>query len=154
MIATQITKRFPIVPADVSRLESLVRTICKRFGISRATVSVGIVDDGQIRALNRRFLNRDASTDCLSFDLSDGTEPGEPRVFDLIVNGERAGREAARRGHGAEAELALYIAHGLLHHLGFDDATAEQAREMHRTEDEILQHLGYGSVYNTDVRVP
>ncbi len=154
MIATRITKRLPLVRADGSKLKDLVRTIGKRFGISQATVSIGIVDDGEIRRLNKQFLNRDANTDCLSFDLSDQTEPGAPRVFDLIVNGELAGREAARRGHDAEAELALYITHGLLHHLGFDDATAEQAREMHRTEDEILQHLGYGLVYNTDVRVP
>jgi len=59
-------------------------------------------------------------------------------------------REAARRGHSAEAELALYVTHGLLHNLGFNDATAAQARKMHRMEDEILQHLGYGFVYNGD----
>jgi ssRNA-specific RNase YbeY (16S rRNA maturation enzyme) len=39
-----------------------------------------------------------------------------------------------------------------LHNLGFDDGTAEQARAMHRMEDEILQHLGYGLVYDSDDR--
>jgi len=117
-------------------------------------VSIGIVDDAGITELNRRFLGHEGTTDSLSFDLSDSASPEDTRVFDLIVNGELAVREAARRGHGADAELALYITHGLLHNLGFNDATAAEARRMHRTEDEILQDLGYGLVYNTDARAP
>jgi probable rRNA maturation factor len=122
-----------------------LRTVRGRSG---GTVSIGIVDDAEITEFNWKFLNHEGTTDCLSFDLSDETDPEESRVFDLIVNGELAVREAARRGHTAEAELALYITHGLLHNLGFDDANAAGARKMHRTEDEILQDLGYGSVYN------
>lgn len=154
MIAVHITKRCQTAPADESKLKKLARAVCKRFGISQAAVSIGIVDDAEMRGLNKQFLNRDANTDCLSFDLSDEAGPAEPRVFDLIVNGELAGREAAQRGHGTEAELALYITHGLLHNLGFDDATPEQAHRMHRMEDEILQQLGYGLVYNTEVPGP
>ena len=148
MIAVQITNHFETLPADAPKLKKLVRTICQRFGVARARISIGIVDDAEIGVLNKRFLNHEGTTDSLSFDLSDASEPEELKVFDLIVNGELAVREAARRGHEAQAELALYVAHGLLHHLGFDDATAAQARAMHRTEDEILHHLGYGLVYN------
>lgn len=150
MIAVQITKHFEAVPVDSAKLRKLVRTICRRFGLAQATVSVSLVDDTEIAALNQKFLKHEGTTDCLSFDLSDGAAPGEPRVFDLIVNGALAVREAQQRGHTAQAELALYVAHGLLHQLGFDDATAAQARKMHRTEDEILQHLGYGLVYNKE----
>jgi probable rRNA maturation factor len=152
MITVEIKTHVADVPANPSKLRSLVRAVCKRFAVSRAVVSVGIVDDVEIRRLNRRFLGRRANTDCLSFDLSDEPGPDGPRVFDLIVNGELAAREAARRGHAAEAELALYVVHGLLHQLGFDDATAEQANPMHRTEDEILRDSGYGLVYNTRAR--
>ena len=151
MVTVQIQTHLAAVPADASKLRTLVRTVCKRFGVLHAVVSIGIVDDAEMRRLNKRFLSRTGNTDCLSFDLSDESEPA--RVFDLIVNGELAAREAARRGHSARAELALYVVHGLLHQLGFDDATAEQAARMHRIEDEILQHLGYGSVYNADARV-
>jgi probable rRNA maturation factor len=152
MVTVQITRHFEKIPADLARLRKLVRTVCRRFGVARAVVSIGIVDDAEITALNRRFLRQRGTTDCLSFDLSDAADPDGARVFDLVVNGELALREAARRGHGAEAELALYITHGLLHGLGFDDAAPGPAQEMHRTEDEILQHLGYGSVYNKNVR--
>ncbi len=148
MVVVQITNWVEKLPADAPKLKKLVRTVCKQFGISQARISIGIVDDAQITVLNKKFLNHEGTTDCLSFDLSDETEPQGQKVFDLIVNGELALREAARRGHEAGAELALYITHGLLHDLGFDDATEAQARQMHRTEDEILQHLGYGLVYN------
>jgi probable rRNA maturation factor len=148
MVAVQITNRLEKLAVDVPKLQKLVRTICRQFGISRARISIGIVGDREITALNKRFLNHKGTTDCLSFDLSDETEPAGRRVFDLIVNGELALREAAQRGHAAPAELALYITHGLLHALGFDDATEAQARRMHRREDEILLHLGYGLVYN------
>jgi probable rRNA maturation factor len=148
MVTVQITNHCEKLPAEVPPLQKLVRAVCKQFGVAEARISIGIVGDAEISELNQRFLHHEGTTDCLSFDLSDETEPGQRKVFDLIVNGELAIREAARRGHEAQAELALYIAHGLLHDLGFDDATEEQARRMHRTEDEILQHLGYGLVYN------
>lgn len=152
MITVQITNLFEKLPADAPKLKKLVRAICKRFGVSQARISIGIVDDAEIGVLNKKFLNHEGTTDCLSFDLSDEIEPQGRKVFDLIVNGELALREAVRRGHAAQAELALYVTHGLLHDLGFDDATPEQARQMHRTEDEILQQLGYGLVYNSGGR--
>lgn len=152
MTTVQITQHFEGVPADAARLEALVTAICARFDVSEATVSVGIVDDAEIGALNERFLGHKGPTDCLSFDLSDDPGPQTPRVFDLIVNGQMAVREAAQRGHSSQAELALYITHGLLHQMGFDDGAAEQAEAMHRMEDEILQHTGYGVVYNTGPR--
>src|SRR3974390_3136940 len=135
MIAVQITNHFEKLPVETAKLKKLVRTVCRRFGVAKARVSIGIVDDGEISKLNKQFLNHEGTTDCLSFDLSDEMEPQGRRVFDLIVNGELALREAARRGHEAQAELALYITHGLLHDLGFDDAMPEQAQRMHRTED-------------------
>ena len=70
-------------------------------------------------------------------------------MFELVVNGEMAVRQAKLRGHSGEAELALYVTHGLLHNLGFDDSTQNRAKKMHDTEDEILEQVGYGAVYNS-----
>ena len=147
MGAIDITTHFDGVPVATAKLETLIQTICARFEAADATVSVAIVDDAEIHALNRQFLDHDCTTDCLSFDLSDG-DLAETRAFELIVNGQMALRQATERGHASEAELALYVTHSLLHQLGFDDLTAEEAEKMHRTEDEILQDLGYGLVYN------
>jgi probable rRNA maturation factor len=154
MIEVQVTEHSAGGLLRPSELVQLVRAVCERFGVRQATVSVGIVDDSEITELNRRFLDHEGTTDCLSFDLSDEADRAGQRVFDLIVNDALAAREAARRGHTGRAELALYVTHALLHNLGFDDATAEGADEMHRAEDEILKDLGYGLVYNTDTRRP
>ena len=142
----QFDSQCPNLKADLSKLEKLVRTVCEKFEVHNATIHIGIVDDAGIVEVHRQFLKKDTATDVISFDLSDEFEPG--RTFQIVVNAEMADRQAAKRGHSPEAELALYITHGLLHNLGFDDAEAEQAQKMHETEDELLQQLGFGIIYS------
>lgn len=154
-IAIQIIKNFKDINMPTLKIKKLVKTLCHRFGEHKPTdaryeISIAIVDDNEIRQLNKQFLSRESVTDCLSFDLSDDQKG--PRIFDLVVNGQMALRQANQRGHSGEAELALYITHGLLHNLGFDDSAENQARKMHETEDEILQEFGYGLVYNKSRR--
>ena len=158
-LLVHITEIFKGARVPQPKVKKLTKIVCDRFGERktpemRYEVSIVVVDDIRIRELNGRFLNHKTTTDCLSFDLSEGHKEGPNaenpalRMFELIVNGEMAARQAGLRGHSSEAELALYIAHGLLHNFGFDDATPDQARRMHEAEDEILQQLGYGTVYN------
>jgi probable rRNA maturation factor len=170
-ITVQIAKYFDVPDTNIARLKKLVKTVCKRFRLAKATVGVAIVNDAEIKRLNKKFLNLNTATDCLSFDLTDeqarpakrksrkrqeksvpGHERSGAKIFELVVNGEKAVKEAKIRGHSTEAELALYVTHGLLHNLGFDDATKADAKKMHETEDEILQELGYGLVYNKGTR--
>ena len=68
---------------------------------------------------------------------------------EIVASAETAAREAARRNVEAKAELLLYVIHGTLHLLGFDDAAAEQAAVMHEKEDALLVELGYGPVYRS-----
>jgi len=174
-IVVQIAKNFDGLDVNIPRLKKLVKTVCTRFKPCErreTVVSVAIVDDAEMKRLNKQFLRHNATTDCLSFNLSDDQtplpklkvhqqkvkstlEPGRssPKIFELVVNGEMAVKEANLRGHCGEAELALYITHGLLHNLGFDDSTKAQAKKMHDTEDEILQQFGYGLVYNKGKRI-
>ena len=144
-IVVQIAKNFKDIDVNMPRLKKLVKAVCARFKLSKATVSIAIVNDAEIRNVSKQFLNRSSTTDCLSFNLSDNDAR---KSFELVVNAEKAVKEANLRGHSSEAELALYVTHGLLHNLGFDDSTQGQAKKMHDAEDEILQQLGYGSVYN------
>ena len=147
MIRVRVTKSFQDIGVSVRKFQELVKAICRRFDLSKAVIGVAIVDNAQMRKLNCRFLGRDASTDCLSFDLSERDERQSNRSFELVVNGELANKEALLRGHSAEAELALYVTHCMLHNLGFDDLTQEQTKKMHDAEDEILRQFGYGAVY-------
>ena len=152
MVVVQIAKNFKDVDVGPTRLVRLVKTICKRFKLPAATVGIAIVNNAEMRRVNARFLNRKRTSDCLSFDLSNGS-PETDKSFELVVNGEKAVKEARLRGHSSEAELALYVTHGLLHNLGFDDSSPKKAQEMHDIEDEILQQFGYGLVYNKGKRI-
>jgi len=148
-IVVQIAKNFKDIDVNMPRLKKLVKAVCTRFKLSKATVGIAIVDDAEIRKVNKQFLNCSSTTDCLSFNLSDNDAQ---KSFELVVNAEKAVKEANLRAHSSEAELALYVTHGLLHNLGFDDSTQGQAKKMHDTEDEILQQLGYGLVYNKSTK--
>jgi probable rRNA maturation factor len=145
-VIVHITRDFKNIICPRRRLIKLVRAICKRFRLKNADIDIAIVGNRAIRKLNIEFLAHKNFTDCLSFDLSQSKV--SPRLFELVVNGEKAKSEAAKRGHSPQAELALYITHGLLHNLGFDDLQPKKAKQMHALEDEILQHHGFGLVYD------
>ena len=145
-VIVHITRDFKKIICPQRKLVKLVRVICNRFGQVSAAVSIAIVGNRRIRKLNIEFLSHKNVTDCLAFDLSD-SRTGH-RLLELVVNGEKAKSEAAKRGHCAQAELALYITHGLLHNLGFDDLLPRKANQMHLLEDEILQQQGFGLVYD------
>jgi probable rRNA maturation factor len=158
-IVVRFAKDFKGINVCLPKLRKLVKTICSRFARdqrqdTRYEISIAIVDNAKIRKVNRQFLNRKSASDCLSFDLSDEQGPRSSKLFELVVNGEMAVKEANLRGHSSEAELALYITHGLLHNLGFDDSTKSDAQKIHDTEDEILREIGYGSVYNSSIVRP
>jgi probable rRNA maturation factor len=134
-------------PIEQAELRSLVRKVLKQFGVSRAEVDIVIADDAEMQTMHQRYFQDPRTTDVISFDLS---EPGEnPRCFQILVNAAMALRQARRRRHSPQAELSLYLVHGLLHNLGFDDADARSAKQMHQTEDQLLQSFGYPPVFRS-----
>ena len=148
-IVVSIDRTTDCVPFAPTRIRELVRLVCRRFRIRRASVDLAITDNPGIRRVNRRFFASSAVTDCISFDLTDSSEPG--RCFSIVANAELAQRQALLRGHSSRAELALYIVHGMLHQLGFDDLTVAEAERMHHEEDRLLERAGYGIVYHNAV---
>jgi probable rRNA maturation factor len=146
-ISIEIALRIQDPDIDTERFETLARDILKQFKVEHAGVSIAIVDDEGIIDINRRFLDRTTATDVISFDLSDADD--DCRTFDIIINADQASRQSEKRGHSLQAEMALYITHGMLHNLGFDDADQGQSKKMHAMEDQILQKAGYGKIYGT-----
>ena len=151
-INVQIVAECDDADVDICGLENLTKAVCDRFNLCKTNVSIAIVDDQEFCRLNRQFRKSDSISDCLSFDLSDEAENNATRQFEIILNIDQAAREAGIRGHSIRAELALYLTHGLLHNLGFDDANDTQAELMHATEDKILEASGYGKVYNNNTK--
>lgn len=102
-------------------------------------LSLAVVDDEQMQELNDRFLAREDTTDVLSFAYADEAEDMEAEV---VVNASEAIRQSASRGHSAHDELLLYVAHGFLHAVGYDDLEPGPAERMHDREQELLRSAG------------
>ena len=111
-IILHVTNRYKNARVPLPKLRKLTGIVCERFGPDNAPnrkyeISIAVVDDTQIRQLSGQFLNRKATTDCLSFDLSDSHEEEsqaeKPRVLEIIVNGEMAARQGPLREHSSEA---------------------------------------------------
>ncbi len=104
-------------------------------------VSVLLTDDATVRALNRVYRGIDRPTDVLAFP-QDGS--GAARVLgDVVVSVERAARQARQVGHSLEREVALLVAHGTLHLLGYDDQTPAGARAMEIAQNRILERMRF-----------
>ncbi len=123
------------IPLDRERFLREVEEAARGAGY-RGDLSVAVVTDDAIRALNRRFLGRDRPTDVLAFPLDEAE--GE-----VVVSADRAVREAERRGVPPLAELMLYVVHGILHLSGYDDREPAAARRMHAETLRILRRLGH-----------
>jgi probable rRNA maturation factor len=150
-IKIHITESSALVEFNAARLRKMLLALCKRFAVRQGEVSIVIVDDKTIKKINKQFLGRSSVTDVISFDLSDKKTD---RIYEFIVYAQLAKRHAKKLSHSAEAELVLYVIHGFLHNVGYDDMKQADARRMHKMEDEILEEFGYGITFahNTSER--
>jgi len=148
-IVVEITCSCRQLKVSFAKLVKLAEKICRRFSVSEIDISVAIVDDEAIEKVNKEFLGRAGITDVISFDLSDGPQR---KASEVVINGEMAVRQGGQRGHSAEAEVALYMTHGLLHQLGYDDDSRASAQKMHDMEDKILREAGFGIVYGKSTK--
>ncbi|MEN9787169.1 MAG: Endoribonuclease YbeY [Pseudomonadota bacterium] len=132
------------VKHPVRPLGADARALLRHLGMPRAELSVVLCDDAFIHDLNRTWRGKDAPTDVLSFAMQEG-EDGElhPDVLgDLVISLDTAGRQAAELGHPMPRELRVLLVHGLLHLLGYDHETLDDAVEMRSREAELLRVLG------------
>jgi probable rRNA maturation factor len=129
-----------VVPIDRGLMRTVARAVLDGEGHTDADISLAFVDNATIHQLNKRYLDHDEPTDVLSFPLSG---PGAKRLQgELVIGAELALQQAQERGHDVQAELALYIIHGLLHLCGYDDMTEDDAANMREKEKSYLKQGG------------
>ncbi len=109
--------------------------------LTGAELSVALVDDATIHALNRDYRQKDKPTDVLAFAMEEGEptpagkrgkgQPAQARVLgDVIVSIDTATKQARRRRRPLLDELTMLLAHGLLHLLGYDHQNDDDERAM------------------------
>jgi probable rRNA maturation factor len=139
-IAVEISDTQGHLRVGPEELIALARAVLIAEGRRRATISIALVDQAAIRAINRSHLGHDWPTDVISFPLSDPTDP--TLAGELVVSAEMAAATAAEIGVDPRDELALYVVHGLLHLCGYDDLSDAGAAAMRRREDVLLAACG------------
>ena len=96
--------------------------------------------DRRIAALHRQYLDVPGPTDVISFPLEDELAVGA-LLGEVVVSADTAAREARARRLPFERELLLYVAHGTLHLLGYDDHAPRDRARMHRRQERLLERF-------------
>ncbi|WP_375631071.1 MULTISPECIES: rRNA maturation RNase YbeY [unclassified Bartonella] len=112
-------------------------------------ISLLFTDDEHMAQINAQWRNKNKSTNVLSFPafpLKAGNQPG-PMLGDIIIARETVVFEAENEGKTFQDHLTHMIVHGILHLLGYDHETDDEAYKMEKLEREILQKLSIKDPY-------
>ncbi len=128
---------------DVERLHRSAQAILRAIGQPDAELSIALVDDREIAALNARWRNKSAATDVLSFSLVEGefADHRSSLLGDVVISVETAAAQAAERHRGLDESVERLLVHGVLHLIGHDHEIDSEARRMAAEERRIRRAL-------------
>ena len=121
---------------DVALQKKRARAILKALGHAKSELSIDLVGDREIRALNRDYRSKDRATDVLSFSLVEGewSDFRGTMLGDVVISIETAAREARKRHRSLNDEVTRLLIHGVLHLIGHDHEADDEARKMRAEE--------------------
>jgi probable rRNA maturation factor len=143
-VTVEVSVRQRARKIDREAVRALAEHVLRAERRPDATLSVTIVSDRKIAELHRDYLGVPGPTDVISFPLEDdlGELPGGLGVLgEVVVSADTAAREAKARRLPFERELLLYVAHGTLHLLGYDDHAPRDRARMHRRQEALLERF-------------
>ncbi len=123
------------LPIDKSSVRALVKEVLSFLKISYGEVSLYFVGEKKIGALHAQFFQDPTPTDCISFPIDDD------HLGEIFVCPAVALQYAKKRKRDPYRELALYIVHGLLHLIGYDDLETKAKEAMRKKEKSCMRHL-------------
>jgi len=136
----------------IPQFQKNAQAILKILGFKSAALSVLLVRDKEMAGLNQKLMKHKGTTDVLSFSyiekkgkvkLSSKVLNSNPPLFlgEIIVCLDVAERNAKEYGTSFEYECALYLCHGILHCLGYEDETKKGFNEMQSCQIKILNKI-------------
>lgn len=131
---------------DKNRVKKLISSILK-VEKKNAELNLVFIDNKKIKKINKTFLGHNFATDVISFAYNNASLENNISG-EIIISVEMAVKLAQKLKCTTEGEIALYLVHGLLHLLGYNDKVKKDARKMHQREKELLSMYGY------DVSIP
>ncbi|WP_331283757.1 rRNA maturation RNase YbeY [Kiloniella laminariae] len=129
--------------------------------IVSAELSVVLSDDASVQVLNRNYRGKDKATNVLSFAALDDPDEealalqrGVLSLGDIVLSRETLIREASDQSKRLEDHFTHLLVHGVLHLLGYDHLSEDEAIEMEGLEVDILSRLGVADPYMFETRSP
>lgn len=112
-------------------------------------LTVRVVDEAEMVALNEAYRNKSGPTNVLSFPFEDppGIDAASGILGDIVICVPVVVREAAEQGKTLEAHWAHMVVHGVLHLLGHDHINDDEAERMEREETRLVTTLGFAAPY-------
>lgn len=133
------------LPSSTQLLQWLQHALQEQAADSELTLR--IVDEAEITALNYRYRGKDGATNVLSFPYQPlpGVESG--LLGDIVICAPVVAREAVAQDKSLEEHWAHITIHGVLHLLGHEHKEVEEAGQMERLETQLLGQLGFSDPY-------
>ena len=126
------------LPIPGMRIKKLIHKILKGENFKKpGYINICFTDNLLIKQLNAKFLRANSATDVLAFNLSD-KKTKQSILADIAISTESAISNARSFKTTTKDELLLYVAHGILHILGFNDHTKAQIQLMRLKEDKYV----------------
>lgn len=129
---------------DVEKIERAVSETLIAHNSEECEVSVLLTDDPYMKQLNRDYREIDAPTDVLAFAMQgdeDNNGLNTNILGDVVISLETAERQANNESHSLEEEVTFLTVHGVLHLLGYDHQTHNEASIMFAKQESILQRI-------------
>ncbi len=125
---------------DIESLRQVVFRFLKHYQKENLEVSIALVDDEEIRNLNKVYRGKNLSTDVLSFP-ADKEDLVDNFLGEVIINYQEITRQAQDFGQSPEKELVFILVHGLLHLLGHQDQTQAEREKMIQVGQDVIKRL-------------
>ncbi|MFA4854208.1 MAG: rRNA maturation RNase YbeY [Candidatus Omnitrophota bacterium] len=120
------------------KIKKLILKVLKGEGIKESGyINICFADDPLIKKFNLKFLKTNSSTDVLAFNLNNNLE-NKILLADIMISTDTAIKNSRKFNTKPEYELMLYLTHGILHILGYDDRDKTQKKQMREKEIEYV----------------
>lgn len=148
-LAVDVLNEQEDLSCDDERIPPLVRSVVALEGQFASEVAIHLVSEEAITRLHAEHFDDPTPTDCISFPM-DGPEETYYRVLgDVFVCPSVAIRYVQEHGGDPFQETTLYIVHGILHLLGYDDIKEEDQKLMRLAEQRAMAHLSKEELFLT-----
>jgi len=138
---------FPISDSLEEKLNKALSYIFKEEGITDSSINLKILTDEDIKELNKKFRNKNTTTNVLSFSNEDVSKSITGNLGDIAISYEFVKRESKEHKKNFDDHMIHMLVHGVYHILGFDHENDEMADIMEIKEVELLKKLDIKNPY-------